>query len=383
MRSLSVLHITKASGVAGSERHLLSLLPRLSAEGLDVSLCVLSAPGADRLSRAARELGIGVTEVAAGPHFNPALFLSLRKRLRALGPDLVHTHLIHADIYGQLAAASLGIPSVSTLHSWASFYRRGAYRRLARFAARLSELNIAISEHVGRAAADTGLVPYGKVRVIRYGISPERWPIDREQHRDARSRFGITQGSLVVGVASRLVPFKGHDLLIDAFSEVLRNERDVTLLIAGEGPLRSSLEQKVRTLGMENWIRFLGHVEDVRLFFAACDVFVIPSSAQFGEGFGLAALEAMISGLPVIATDIHPFREVVGTDQGGILVPPKARAFASAITALVGDETKRRQLGTQARERAMNVFSLDHMVAETLGVYTEVLGSHPPVHSGA
>src|SRR5207249_3063368 len=115
---------------------------------------------------------------------------------------------------------------------------------------------------------------------------------------------------------------KGHDWLIDAFVEAVAAEPMLRLRIAGEGPLRTALEQRCAGLP-EGVIRFLGHITDVPGFLAACDILVMPSLPELGEGFGLSALEAMASGIPVIASDIASLPEIVVDGSTGYLVPPR------------------------------------------------------------
>ena len=143
---------------------------------------------------------------------------------------------------------------------------------------------------------------------------------------------------------------------------------ELRLLVAGDGPLRGAL---VREAGRElgRTIRLVGFVEDVRAFMAACDICAFPTEAALGEGFGLAALEAMAVGRPVIATRVGSLPEVV-TDEVGVLVRPgSARALADSIVRLARDEGLRRRLGERAAERAFRHFPLERMVRSTLEVY--------------
>ncbi len=317
-------------------------------------------------------LGISHTTVRPGPDVNPLLVATLARQIRAFRPDLVHTHLIHADLHGQLAARLTGTTGVSSIHSAHDFYEHEPYRSAARIAGHLAGRTIAISEHVGSLVTNARLCRPGAVRVVPYGIDATLWRISDEERATARAELGVEPTDVVVGVASRLIPHKGHSFLLRGYAEAARRAPRLRLVIAGDGPLRAQLESEVRALG--GAVDFLGFVGDMPRFLGAIDVLAFPTQPEFGEGFGLAALEALAAGRPVVATDVASLPEVVGTDgAAGVLVgPADVAALADALVTLADDEL-RSQKGTAARERAPTRFSLEAMVSRTLAVYEELL----------
>jgi glycosyltransferase involved in cell wall biosynthesis len=368
---MRVLHIQKAKGIGGSERHLLSLLPALAEAGVEVRMCVAVAGRARDFTEPLRELGVSLAVLRAGPHINPLLVTALRREIRGFRPDLVHTHLIHADLHGQLAARLAGIVGVSSMHSAHSFYRREPYRSAGRVAGRSARLTIAISEHVRRFIEDLRLSRAGAVRVIPYGIDASRWLASDAERTSAREALGLDAGDIAVGVASRLVPHKGHSFLLRGHARASRRAPMLRLLVAGDGPLRADLEREAR--GLDGRIHFLGFVPDIRSFLNACDVLAFPTQPEFGEGFGLAALEAMAASCPVVATTVSSLPEVVSAEETGILVDPgSVDALAAALVRLAEDATLRRAMGQRGRERACDRFSLKAMVERTIAVYEEV-----------
>jgi glycosyltransferase involved in cell wall biosynthesis len=143
------------------------------------------------------------------------------------------------------------------------------------------------------------------------------------------------------------------------------------LLIAGEGPLRPELERQARRLG--ETVRFLGFVREIREFMGACDVLAFPSQPAFGEGFGLAALEGMAAGRPIVATATCSLPEVVASGESGLLVDPEnSDELAAALVRLAADSHLRAEMGREAHRRARDVFSLEAMVQRTIAVYDEV-----------
>jgi glycosyltransferase involved in cell wall biosynthesis len=375
---VKVLHVQKVAGIGGSERHLLSLLPALAGAGLDVRMLIAATDEANRFAEALGAHHIPLRVVPAGPHLNPALVTGLAREIRAFHPDIVHTHLVHADIHGQVAMAASRAVRVSSMHSTPAFYRRQPFRTGARLAGHRAGAVIASSEHVSGFIEDLKLVPADRVHVVHYGIDASGWPLDESERLRAREQLGLHPADVAVGIAARLIPGKGHPLLLEAVAHARRENPQLRLLVAGRGPLRTELEREAERIA-PGATAFVGFVEDVRAFMNACDVLAFPTQPALGEGFGLAALEAMACGRPVVATEVASLPELVSDGETGFLVDPRsAAALAAALAALAGDRELRDRLGARGQERARTIFSLERMVEGTLAVYHEAVGRiHP------
>jgi glycosyltransferase involved in cell wall biosynthesis len=371
---MKVLHVQKVAGIGGSERHLLSLLPGLAGAGLDVRMLIAATDDANRFADALGALGIPLRVVPAGPHLNPALATAVAREIRAFRPDIVHTHLVHADIHGQLAMAVGRAVRVSSVHSTPAFYRRQPFRTGARLAGRHAGAVIAISEHVRGFLEHLRLVPADRVRVVHYGIDASGWPLDESERLRARERLGLRPAEVAVGIAARLIPGKGHLVLLEAVADARRENPQLRLVVAGQGPLRAELEREAERIA-PGATALIGFVEDVRAFMNACDVLAFPTQPALGEGFGLAALEAMACGRPVVATEVASLPELVSDGETGFLVDPRSvGALAAALATLAGDGELRQRLGARGQERARTTFSLERMVERTLAVYQEAIG---------
>lgn len=371
---MRILHVQKTSGIGGCERQLLEVLPRLREAGADSRVCLLTSGHWKRFAEPLRERGIRVVPLPAGPHVNPPLLFRLARQIRAFGPDLVHTHLVHGDLYGQAAAKIAGVPAVSSVHSSHGFYLKQPYRMTFRVAWSLADRVIAISHAVSSFLASARLVPKHKIRVVHYGIDAHIWRASSQEETDRRLAYRLQDGEVALGVASRLVPGKGHEFLIDSFAMALHETPYLRLLIAGDGPLRNALETHARRKLPPDTFRFLGYVTDMRAFAQACDAFVFPTQPALGEGFGLAALEAMAAGRPVIATAVGPLPEVVQDGVTGFLIPPgDLSGLTEKIRLLASDEALRLRLGNSAHQRAVRDFSLDRAVEGILSVYRAIL----------
>ncbi len=185
----------------------------------------------------------------------------------------------------------------------------------------------------------------------------------------------------MIGTAARLAPMKGLEYLMDAMSALKQQGVPCVLKIAGEGPLRSELEQRIREHDLSQHVHLLGHVENMTELYGDLDLFVLPSVST--EGLPLVVLEAMASRLPVVATDVGGTAEAVrdGID-GRIVAPGNVEALSLAIRTLVDDPELRATMGEAGRTRVLADFSRERMAREVHEMYTRVLGQ-VPVPAGA
>jgi glycosyltransferase involved in cell wall biosynthesis len=321
-----------------------------------------------------RQTGVDVVVHEAGPDVNPVLLPALISEIRSFRPDIVHTHLVHADVHGQAAAFIARVPAISSIHAVPDFYRREPYRSAGRAVGRVAKRRIAISEHVARFVRDQGLARPDRVRTIPYGIDASGFQRTDTERDRARAALGLAPDMVAIGVASRLIPGKGHDVLIDAFASVVADNPRLRLLVVGEGPERAAAEAQAARQLPSGTYEFLGFVREIAEFMSACDAIAFPTQPELGEGFGLAALEAMAAGRPVISSDTGPLPEIVADEITGFVVPARSRdGFSRAIARVGADADLRRRLGEAAAQRARDTFSLDAMVTKTIGVYSELL----------
>src|SRR5689334_15934432 len=186
---MRVLHVQRAKGIGGSERHLLTLLPALAEQGIDVRMCVLEVGDGARFVDELRTRGVDVVSRPGHGDLAPSLVLELRREIERFRPHLVHTHLVHADAWGLLAARSCRAPTVSSVHGTPAFYTKQPYRAVGRIAGRLAQRRIAISRHVADFLIANRLAPPQRVRVVCYGIDPPS-PASHEDRVAARATFG-------------------------------------------------------------------------------------------------------------------------------------------------------------------------------------------------
>jgi glycosyltransferase involved in cell wall biosynthesis len=345
MRNGAVLHLQKVAGISGSEAHLLSLLPRLKDRGWDVRLLMLHEhePGAWDFARALTARGVQLDAIPLAADVDPIAFLRLAGYLARLRPRILHTHLVHADAYGQLAGTLARVPvRISTKHGFNEFREGRAFALGDRTVASLAHVHIAISRGLARYLADTEGFDEEGFQIVHYGIAP---------NGPARPYEGTVPRLLCVG---RLIPIKGHIVLLRAFAQARERVPNLELEIAGRGPLEPALKALAKELGIGHAVRFLGHVSPIQAAVERAAIVVVPS---MGEGFGMVALEAMERARPVIAAEIGGLGELVQPRITGLLVPPgESGPFAEAIVELSSDLPRAARMGQAGRERALRDF---------------------------
>jgi len=354
--------LLKVAGVAGAEQHLLRLLPALRERGVDARFVGLDVAGSDaeRLYARFAEENVPLEHIRCTSDVSPRMARDVVRAVRLLEPDLLHTHLVHADIYGAIASRLVRVPLVSTRHN-DDRYQLGPFRYVDRaFASGASRL-IAISDAVRRFLVEAGL-PDRKFETIRYGLDDMPSLPSETTPADA----GIPDGAPLALAIGRLIAQKDHATLLRAFALVHERLPDARLAILGDGPLRSETGALVERLGLADVVVLPGRLE-TRDWLERADVFVHSSR---WEGFGIVLLEAMLAGLPVAATRVSAVPEIVADGETGVLVEPgDAPALAIALGGLLGDRDRARALGAAGLARARSEFSVSRMTDATLALY--------------
>ena len=351
----------------GSFAHVAALARRLTARGHVVGFAG-ALPGPPDAE---------VFDVPIERNVSPGADLRTTRRLaqvyRRFRPDLVHAHCSKEGMTARLARLTApGIPLVYTPHGYAfdSYFSsssdRALYRTAETLAAPLATRVLCVCEAERRLAAGVG--PASRTRVVHNGIDP--------LSPDGVNPFveSLRPGPVITCVTG-VREGKGIETLIDATPVLALKFPDVTVALAGDGPLRPELEERVRKLGLESRFRFLGEVENVAAVLTGSDMFVLPS---WGESFPYAVLEAASLGLPIVATDVGGVGEAVPHGDCALLVPRHdVGALAAGMLELLREPSRASRLGAAARARQLDLFTLDRMVDGTLGVYEEALNRTP------
>jgi len=361
--ALSIVGVDPELGFGGGETQVLGLTRALAAGGHRTELI---CDPAGRLWEQATAASVRCHPIRIRNAIDLAAGVKLRAILKRERYDVVHFHTSRAHSMAPLARG-FGSTLVVT--------RRMDYRPNRVFAPylynRAVDGVIAISGGVADSLAAAG-VDRARVSVVHSGVDCEHFrPPTAQERAEARGALGISEDDVVISAIGALEQRKGHRHLIEAIGALVAANKSLELkcFIAGQGSINRLLQNEVAIVRCGDRIKLPGRIDDARGILWASDVFAMPS---LKEGLGVAALEAMASGLPVIASDVGGLREVVEDGRTGIIVAPaNSAAIASAIGRLAESGELRAQMGSAARARVVEKYSVERMAAETLALYRE------------
>lgn len=362
---MRILLVITGLGVGGAERQVVDLADCYCRLGHEVKIAYLTGPVLlNPVEKGVELVGLGVGKSPAGLLRGIRALVGLCKRFR---PDAVHSHMVHANLLARVSRVFVRMPRlISTAHS---INEGGALRMLLyRITNGLADVTTNVSEEAVRAFEEKGAVPVGEMRAVPNGIDVDRCAPDFDLRERVRQERNAGELKILLAVG-RLFGAKDYPNLLNAYAEVVKSRPDTKLWIAGGGPLQSELEALSRALGLQEHVVFLGVRNDVPALMNGADIFVLSSE---WEGLPLVVGEAMASGKVVVATDVGGVREFVG--DAGFLVPSRdSKALAAGIgnaIALCRDDSE--DLARRARERIVQIFSLDKAVATWLDIYARV-----------
>jgi glycosyltransferase involved in cell wall biosynthesis len=359
-----VLQVVDSLAVGGgAERYVVDLARALRGRGFDVELaCSVDGPLRGDLEAA----GIEVHELMrrlAKRRVDPRYARSLRALVGEREFDLVHAHLYASIAAAALATAHRPVPLVVTEHTEAPW--RG---RAARLVSRLAYRHAAHVTGVSQAIRDLVIthfeIPAEKVTFVQNAVRPHDGTPAGALPVDCRD-------AVLIGRVARLQPEKGMEVFIDAAASLADDWPEAQFLVIGDGPLRAELESYAAAVGVQDRVHFLGFRNDARALIAKLDVLAISSHS---DGSPLAVLEAMTSGVPVVATECGGIPGQVRDGVDGLLVAPGDTAgFARALEGLLREPARIRSMGAAARGHAQRDFGYPRMVDRIESVYTDAL----------
>ena len=355
MRVMIVVHGLETGG---AEMMVLHLARELDRAGHPVRVVSLHGDETD-VAGLMRRAGIDVVALnkAGGP--DPRTVLRLRAQMRDFSPTVVHTHLPVLEYV--LPAARLYGRRVGIIHTVHNLARAETRHRVLRAVNRRAfshgVVPVALNEEVRSSICREYALPPSAVPVVGNGI-------DLDAFRGPQRRGLRGAGARLLCVA-RLAPAKNHALLLQTVARLRESGRDVSLTLVGDGPLRGALEERARELGISERVRFAGRRTDTAAFYRDCDLFVLLSDY---EGMPMSIIEAMASGLPVVATRAGGVAELVDDGVNGALVEADAAAAAGAIAAICDDPALYARLSAGA-VRTSSHYSAEAMMEKYVDLY--------------
>lgn len=376
---MKVTHLVKATRLSGAERHLLILLPRLQALGVDVRLMMLTEPAhpMQTMFEQAQALKIPTERVTIHRGLDVRVLGRVSAAIQQNPPDILHTHLIHADTLGMALAWRGRVKTlISTRHNDDAFRHRALIRALNALNWRTLKAGIVISDSLAEFNTMLERAPAEKINTIPYGmthtaVTPEA--VTNARHA-LRTELGITPNAPIVGMMCRLTEQKGVVYGIEGFASVAQTFPDAHMVIAGEGELLDALKAQVNALQLAHRVHFIGWRANSLMTLAGFDVFLMPS---LWEGFGLVLLEAMAARLPIVASHVSAIPEIVQHGETGYLVATRdSDAIAQALRLLLPDRELRAYLGQNGEDRLETHFSAEVMAQRTQVVYARATQKH-------
>jgi len=370
-RELKVLQLISSGGYYGAENMLLNLCASQEAAGCRNSLLLfynVHVPNVEFYERARRR-GISVRMVHCRGRADWRAVKEIRRYIAEDGIDLVHTHGYKADLYGYFAARGAEKPTVATCHNWlGGTAALGIYNRLDRMVLKRFSAVAAVSEGV-RDRLLRSAIAAEKIKVIANGIDVAAF----ERGQALPELRG--EDHKVIGVVARLDLQKGFPCLLDAAGELAERFPRLKVVVVGEGPDRSAIEQMIEQKGLREKVMLAGERSDMANVYASMDIFVLPS---LNEGLPMTVLEAMAAAKPVIATRVGAIPKVIEDGKSGVLVNPgDAPALRNAIASLLADHDLCRRIAATGHERVAKDHTAAAMARQYRAMYDEVLGTRP------
>lgn len=363
---MNVLYLLNHAGKAGTERYVQSLVEKLNGNKIKAYFAYNEE---GLLVERLKELGVGTYRVEMRSPYDLKAAKELAALCRKLSIDLIHTHYLRENYVAMLAQLFGSKAKVAYTNH---FIARN------NFAARLSnrlmnplESGVIAVCNRGREMMISNGVAASKIRVLFNAVDPELWGI--REPSTLRGEFGIPEDAFVILCASRFAHDKGHRYLVRTMAKLKEsNSRKFKCVLAGDGPLLEEIKQMAVEMGLEQDILFIGFRKDIKNLFNGSDLYFNSSEH---EASSFLILEALASGLPVIATDMGGNNDIINDRNGcGVLVKYEdAESTAGEIRRIMDDEGLQAVLGRNALKAVQENFNLVKMANQTYNLYEEFI----------
>ncbi|MEE2642071.1 MAG: glycosyltransferase [Planctomycetota bacterium] len=363
-----ILQIIPTLVRGGAEKQLTLLATGMNRDRFETHVCLLTDSGPYR--ETLEEVGIPIHEIGKRRKLDFAAYYRLKKLIRKIQPDLVHTWIFAANSYGRYAALNAGVKKIiageRSVDPWKRWHELAIDRYLAKRTSGLVTNSRGVVEYYATHGIDAD-----RFTVIPNGIDlPDQQPVE-EMRQVLLQALGLPEQTKLVGSVGRLWPQKRIKDLIWAADLIKCSRDDVHVLIIGDGPLRSNLENFQRQVKIEDRVHFLGERPDAREIISCLDCFWLASDY---EGQSNAVMEAMAAGVPVVASDIPGNRDLVVDGSTGFLFETGDRAgLAQKTESILNDASIAGKLGENAVERMKSEFTTSRMVAAYEVYYSGLL----------
>ncbi len=390
---MKIIHIITRLILGGAQENTLITCKMLAERGHDVTLITGPALGPEgELFNHAKGQGYEILVVdrlrrAINPYNDAVSYLQIKRLLRELRPDVVHTHSAKAGILGRFAGYTLkdkfseNLPAVvHTIHGLAFHpYQSGLlnkfYIAIEKSTAKRTDFFISVADAMTEQATAVGIGTPERYVTAYSAIEEDDFltPISQERRIEFRRKHGIAENSVVLVSIARLFMLKGHEYIVESAKELSRQFENCVWLFVGDGNLSAQLKEQACRLGLSERIKFAGLLppREIPLAIQSSDILV---HCSLREGLARALPQGMLCGKPAISFDVDGAREVVNENTGRLIEPKNVEELIKACAELIEDKGLRERLGRQARQSVKKKFAPDTMVDTIEDVYRRLAG---------
>lgn len=375
MKKVRILHVIEGLSLGGAERRLINDLKLINKQRYECAVSILF--NQFTLEEEISQSGFPIYKLNFRSFADLSGFRRLLKLIKIFKPDIIHTQLFWADIFGRIAGKISGIPSVTTIQS--SVYEPESGCLFSRKRKLLDYITgkiingkyIAVSESVKKSIIKRLGIKEGNVRVIYNYVDSSCYDkTEQKTENNLKNELGLTAGDIVLSTVGRLNPAKGHNFLFEALSVLKPDFPSLKLLIVGDGPSRNELCGYARSLGIEKEVIFLGFRQDAKELIAVSDIFVFPT---LSEGMPVSLLEAMTLRKLCVASSIGPIREVIEDKKTGYLFSPgNSQELASVLRSILKSGDGMSEIAMRGARFVSEKFDASKAVDELSSFYEEV-----------
>ena len=370
--AIKVLHLRSSTGIFGAEQVIINHCMNGDVNRFAYQVACFSEVGDVQAAfvRRLTDLGIPCLQLPDRAKVSPTNIRFLREYVRRENIAIVHSHEYKSNFYNYLANRGTRALTISTMHGNTSDSLKMKMYNLLNDRVVIFGLDgiIAVSNHIGDLL-EQGYIPAKKRRVIINGIDPRM--IEEKKHQCDGEAIHVSEKTLVLGVVGRMIPDKGHRFLLEALSKIQGEIPAFKVLLIGDGPSRSAIQQQAQAAGLADRVEFTGVRYDVDYLLNRIDIFILPSLT---EGTPISMLEAMLMSKPVLVTRVGQIPRIIEDGLDGCLVPPgDVEALSKALKRLCLDAEFRTSLGLKARQKILHQYTAKIMAQHIETFYDELM----------
>ncbi len=354
----SILHLIDTTGPGGAETIFIQLADMMRSRGYQ---SVVVIRGAGWVQEQLESRGISPVIIDAKGSFNVSFLWSLVRLIRQHKITLIHSHLLGSNVYAAMAGLLTRVPVVATYHGMVDVSPSERFRWIKHMAMRWGiSRYVTVSEGLKANVLEQGLLRAEATTVIYNGIDISRYGLTDK--KALRQELGFSDDTIVVGCLGNVRKAKAYDILIEAAADIKKRFPRVRFVVAGhqKPDLMAELDAQMEALDVTDRVSFIGFTEDSAAILSQLDLFLLPSVS---EGFSISTIEAMATGLPVMATRCGGPEEILEHEVSGYLVESgSSKAIESGLAHLLEDAPLRQRMATKAAERAREIYSIERML---------------------